>query len=147
MNIKQPQETDYHQNIMRKNRIITVITALSFVPLMSSCGDGSDKADAYGNFEVDEITVSAKVPGEIMELNITEGNRMKKGEIVGLIDTADLFLQRLEIEANIDLIKSQYATITAQIKVLESNQKILKREIERTKKVTGFKCGHNQTNG
>lgn len=103
--------------------------------LIFSCGTGDNEADAYGNFEVDEITVSAKVPGEIMELEITEGDHLLKDQIVGWIDTADLHLQRLEVLANIGLIKSQYASIAAQIQVLQSNQKIILTELDRTTKL------------
>jgi len=108
---------------------------VSAAALLSSCGDGDNGADAYGNFEVDDITVSAMVTGEIMKLEITEGDRLVKDQIIGWIDTTDLHLQRLEIEANIGLIKSQYAAITAQIEVLQSNKKILLTEIERTTKL------------
>jgi HlyD family secretion protein len=119
-------------NNMKTTKILMLFSAAA---LISSCGFGDKTADAYGNFEVDEITVSAKVPGEIMELDITEGNRLVQGQAVGWIDTADLHLQRLEIEANIGLIKSQYASITAQIEVLQSNKRIIITEIERTKKL------------
>ena len=105
------------------------------VALLYSCGSGVGEADAYGNFEVDEITVSAMVPGEIMALEIKEGDHLEKGQRIGWIDTTDLHLQRLEVEANIGLIKSQYAAIAAQIEVLQSNKKILLTEIDRTTKL------------
>jgi len=121
---------------MRKRLII----AIPILSLLSSCGSDSGLADAYGNFEAEEITVSSKVNGEIMAFNIQEGSQIEKGQIVGWIDTSDLHLQRLEIEANMDLINSQYTSLSAQIEVLKSNRSIIENEIERTSKLLESKA-------
>jgi HlyD family secretion protein len=100
-----------------------------------SCSTEKNGADAYGNFEVDEITISAQVPGELVKFNIEEGMFVDAGQPVGLIDTTELNLTRLEIIANVDLIMTQYGNLTAQINVYLAEKKNLEREIQRTEKL------------
>ena len=95
---------------MKRKLHIAILTVF-----VMACNNGDDVADAYGNFESEEVLVSAKVAGELLEFDIEEGGLLKEGQVVGVIDTTDLHLQRLEIEANIGMIKSQYQNITAQI--------------------------------
>ena len=66
--------------------------AIAFALFTISCNNSNDTADAYGNFEVDEITISAQVAGELLEFNLEEGIRLEKGETYGLIDTTNLYL-------------------------------------------------------
>ncbi len=47
---------------------------------LASCDKEIIKADAYGNFEATEITVSAESNGKIIQLNLTEGELIKKGK-------------------------------------------------------------------
>ena len=49
-----------------------------------ACNNNGDLADAYGNFEADEITISAKVPGELLQFTIVEGQTLKAGDVVEL---------------------------------------------------------------
>jgi len=111
------------------------IVAFVFILTAMSCADRNESADAYGNFEVDEMTISAQVAGELLSFDLNEGSKLEKGQIYGFIDTTNLYLSRMEVLANIQVINSQYQNITAQINVLEAEKKNLKREIERTKRL------------
>lgn len=93
------------------NRILTL--ALIAITLIS-CKDNTQKADAYGNFEADEVRVSSETMGKILILNIEEGAIIEKNQIVGLVDTimpslqlSEINAQRLKINANINSIESQ----------------------------------------
>lgn len=113
-----------------------IVRSLVIVAIgLSACQSAYDEADAFGNFEADEITISAQTAGEIMELNIEEGMKVSAGQVLGYIDTTDLHLSRLELLANIEFIRSQYKNLGAQIDVLLSEKRNLQREIERTKKL------------
>jgi HlyD family secretion protein len=105
------------------------------IGILTSCTSGNGNSDAYGNFESDEIIISSQANGEIIILDIEEGMTVKTDQILGLIDTTDLHLSRLEILANIELISSQYKNLSAQINVLLSEKRNIEREIERTKKL------------
>ncbi|RLD39803.1 MAG: HlyD family secretion protein [Bacteroidetes bacterium] len=84
--------------------------------LMACSGDG-DKADAYGNFEATEVMVSAMAQGEIFSLNIEEGQLLAQKEIIGLIDTTDLFLKEQQLVKSIAAVKTRFLTINAQMNV------------------------------
>jgi len=67
------------------NNTTKYFALLAGVALFSSCNSNGDKADAYGNFEADEITISAKVPGELLQFTIVEGQTLKAREVVGYV--------------------------------------------------------------
>lgn len=70
-----------------------LLGALLAALLLVGCGDG-DEADAYGNFEATETTVSAQAEGRLLSFAVDEGDRLAEGDIVGLVDTTQLAAQR-----------------------------------------------------
>ncbi|ROL59093.1 HlyD family efflux transporter periplasmic adaptor subunit, partial [Bacteroidetes/Chlorobi group bacterium ChocPot_Mid] len=86
---------------------------------------------ASGTFEATEVMVSSEGVGKILSLNITEGSIIKKGEIVGIIDTTQLYLKKLQILASADAVKSRKPDIEKQIAVTE--QQIANFEIEKNR--------------
>jgi membrane fusion protein YbhG len=113
-------------------QLISTLIGLWFFTV-SACNRNAELADAYGYFEVDETVVSSKMPGELVFFNIEEGEKIKAGEIVGLIDTIELSLTKLELRANQRTIYVSKENIQAQIKVLKEELKNLEREKKRTK--------------
>jgi HlyD family secretion protein len=117
--------------IMLKNRtmiILLLVTSITF-----SCETSDDRADAYGNFEVEETTISAQAAGELLEFNIEEGVALKSDTRVGVIDSTTLAIQKSEIFANIGSIKARRVSIDAEQKVLDAEMANLKREHNRVK--------------
>jgi HlyD family secretion protein len=94
--------------------------------LLFSCNDGKLKSDAAGNFEAVETTVSAEANGKILAFSITEGEQLKPGQVVGYIDSTQLYLTRLQ------LLQSRKAILTGRPDIgtqLESLQKELANAI------------------
>ena len=75
-------------------------TTLFFATLIAlgGCQD-NEKYDATGVFEANTVTVSAETKGKIVALDIEEGDMVKAGEQVGLVDTILLSLQRKQIQS------------------------------------------------
>ncbi|MGA9363115.1 MAG: efflux RND transporter periplasmic adaptor subunit [Bacteroidota bacterium] len=71
---------------------------------------GSDKKaiTASGTIETTEVTVSAKVGGEVTRLYVDEGSSVKKGDTLALIDRSDLEIQLRQAVANADAADAQY---------------------------------------
>lgn len=107
------------------------LQAFVLLLILSSCDNGRDKADAYGQFEVTAVTISAMTHGEILALSADEGLSLEPGHSVGLIDTTQLHLQKLEILANQKAIESQYGNILAEIRVHREQLSNLRREEKR----------------
>ena len=62
-----------------------IILSGIFMTLLSACGKSDKAADAYGNFEADEIIVSAQSQGTLIFLNVNEGAVLEPDQLVGKI--------------------------------------------------------------
>ena len=99
--------------------------------VFSSCNKNNENADAYGNFETTEVTVSSEANGKIEFLNIEEGNEVKKGQVVALIDTLQLHFNKEQLKASIATVQSKSASVLSQISVLNEQLKTAKIEQNR----------------
>lgn len=97
--------------------------------LLSACGKGNGNFDASGTFEATEVIVSSEANGRITLLNLEEGQTLKAGEIVGYIDSTQLYLKKLQLQASTKSVKSREADITKQIAA--TKEQITKAEQER----------------
>ena len=88
--------------------------------LLFSCTNSADSYDASGTFEADEILVTAKANGTILNLNIEEGQNLKRNEKVGEIDPKNIELQKEQIIASIDAIDQKTNSALPQIQVLQT---------------------------
>ena len=108
-------------------KIGILLTAITII----SCNKKNEKADAYGNFEATEITVSSESNGKIEFLNVEEGEQLKKGSLVGLIDTLQLHYNREQLKASIETVQSKSTSVLSQINVL--NEQLKTAKIEQTR--------------
>lgn len=90
------------------------------VLLAASCVEGNKAYDASGVFESTEVTVSAEGNGKILSLDFQEGDRLEAGQIVGCIDTVQLHLSEVQLEASRRAVGSGRLDISRQIAALES---------------------------
>jgi HlyD family secretion protein len=88
-----------------------------------SCKNRNGKADAYGNFEATEITISAESNGKINQFLIEEGQLLKANEYVGYIDTLTLVYKKEQLMANKKAISSKLQGVESQINVLKTQLK------------------------
>lgn len=108
-------------------KIGILLTAITII----SCNKNNEKADAYGNFEATEITVSSESNGKIEFLNVEEGAQLIKGSLVGLIDTLQLHYNREQLKASIETVQSKSTSVLSQINVL--NEQLKTAKIEQTR--------------
>lgn len=115
-----------------KNHRIAI--ALSFlIPgfWLVSCADGDHVADAYGNFEADEVLVPAQTQGILISLEVNEGDLLKKDQVVGMVDTSDAMIKRDQLLSQLDVNRAKMINLSAQLDVQEEQRKNLAREVER----------------
>ncbi len=97
------------------------ILGLSIVATsLFSCGNDNDKADGYGNFEATEITISAENNGKLLQFDVNEGNKLKKEQFIGYIDTIPFTLKREQLELSKAVISSKSKGVLSQIAILNS---------------------------
>lgn len=99
---------------MKKHIFILSIFALF------SCNNSAESYDASGTFEADEILVTAKANGTILNLNLEEGQHLKRNEKVGEIDPKNVELQKEQVIATIDAIDQKTNSALPQIQVLQT---------------------------
>ena len=102
---------------MKKLAILAIVTFI-----FTSCDKEIIKADAYGNFEATEITVSAESNGKIIQLDLTEGETIKQGKIIAQIDTIQLQLKKEQLEVAKSIIYTKSKGVLSQISVLEAQK-------------------------
>lgn len=97
--------------------------------LIYSCKSDEDLRDATGVFEATEIIVSAEATGKLLSFTINEGDKLLKGDVVGQIDSTQLFLNKLQIEANQLALLSSRPDMQSQLNAIE--KEIDKAEFEK----------------
>lgn len=95
------------------------LLVFSFTFLLSSCRKSESDFDASGTFEASEIMVSAEVSGKILQFNIEEGQQVDSLQLLGVIDSTQLYLRKQQIEASIKAITSRKPDLNKQIAALE----------------------------
>lgn len=70
---------------------------ISFV--LAACGNKEKEYDATGTFEATEVTISAKATGELKTFDISEGQTVEQGAVVGSIDAYQLQQTSEQLEA------------------------------------------------
>jgi HlyD family secretion protein len=98
--------------------------------VIASCSD-ENGSDAFGQFEADEVVISSETNERLLNFNLEEGQRFEKGERVALIDTTQLHLQKEEIHASIEAIRTNIDKLNAQKAVLESQLETARKELSR----------------
>ena len=104
-----------------------------------SCSTDNEQPDAYGNFEITEVTVSSQATGQIMEIKCEEGQQVNKGDTLAIIDTASLKLKLQQVIKQIESVQSKLASLDAQEKVYAQQRETL--TIDRDRMVNLLKGG------
>jgi len=117
--------------IMKTNQLILGLATLVLI----SCKTDDEKADAYGNFEAVETTISAENNGKLMQFNLEEGDVVKSTQTVGYIDTIPLHLQKELILSSQNVIKSKSRGVLSQIDILKTQLKTAELNQKRIEKL------------
>ena len=99
--------------------------------LFSACGNGAPKYDATGTFETTEVLVSAEASGRLLYFDIEEGMLLKAGEEVGVVDTVQLYLKKLQLEASLKSVEEQRPDILKQVAATKEQISAAQRERNR----------------
>ena len=90
-----------------------------------------EKSDAYGNFFANEIIISSESNGKIISSYFDEGDKVKIGDTLAIIDSELLKLQKGQLLAKKRAISTKFDNIIAQVNVLNEQKSVLEIEKER----------------
>ncbi|MFA6482531.1 MAG: hypothetical protein WCW62_08145, partial [Bacteroidales bacterium] len=96
-----------------------------------SCSQKDAGFEAMGHFEADEYMLVAESGGRIIQLNLDEGDKVRKGDTVALTDTIALYLQLQQSKAQETAVDSKIPGIRAQEKVVATEISVLNSEKKR----------------
>ncbi len=124
---------------MSKYFIFILSTVLATI-LATGCSKNTKLSDAYGNFEATTVTVASEAQGRLLFLNVEEGSKLKAGQLVGIVDTTQIHLQKLQVEAGIGTLPSKLRNTLADIEVLKKQKANLIREQDRVSRLVEKKA-------
>lgn len=118
-----------------KTKSVTTVCMSTFIGLigLTSCQQSTIKPDASGTFETTEVIVSAEGTGQILDFTVEEGMALTEGQLVGHIDSTQLYLKKLQLKANQKALLSRRPDMQKQLATLEqqlATARIEKRRIE-----------------
>jgi HlyD family secretion protein len=111
---------------MKINNIILVPLIL-----LVGCKNSSDEFDATGNFEADEVIISAEASGRILKLDIEEGKDLDTDQVVGYIDTTQLYLRKKQLEYSIRAVVAKSPNTSVQLAAIKEQMETTQREKKR----------------
>jgi HlyD family secretion protein len=111
------------------------IFPITLIILLTSCSGNKGQADAYGNFETDEVIVSAENNGKIIEAPASEGDEVTAGTILAVSDTVNLYLQKQQLISQKTSTEAQKATLKSQMAISDQQISNVNKDLHRIKKM------------
>lgn len=115
---------------MPRHSFIALAGALA---LAACTGDG--RPDAYGNFEADDVVIAAQTAGPILRFDALEGQPVAAGELLALIDTQPLSIERRQLQAQRGVVLARRQELGAQLTSTEAQHEIAERAMQRVQRL------------
>lgn len=113
---------------------------LLLVVVISAVGCGKPKTEVIqGKIEREQIGIVSKIPGKIIEIRIQEGDFVRKGDTLAILDIPEVDAKKSQAEGAVQSAKAQYdmtlkGATDNQLKQLDAKQKALKEQYELAQK-------------
>jgi HlyD family secretion protein len=114
---------------MKNNILITASTLLLL--FITACNQNKKNFDASGAFEAEETIISSEASGVIRQLELEEGQELAAGQVVGYVDSLQLFLKKKQVEAQITALLGKKPDVPLQLAALEEQLKTAEKEQKR----------------
>ncbi|MFI5251600.1 MAG: HlyD family secretion protein [Bacteroidota bacterium] len=124
--------------IISFQKIFVNFSLAAFLLLLGCSNKNTNEIKGSGTLEATEVSISAKVQGEILKLFVDEGSRVKEGDTLAIIDHADFDIQLNQAKANLAASEAQYqlsvkGSRSEDIAQAEATLKNSKDDLERMK--------------
>lgn len=106
------------------------ITFILFAGItLTACQQKETSFDATGSFEADEVIVSAQQAGQILRLQLDEGDRLPAGKELGNIDITGFQLQKDQVKASIASLGEKLNNADPQIEVIKKQMAVQQTQV------------------
>ncbi|HEY2471704.1 MAG TPA: efflux RND transporter periplasmic adaptor subunit [Terracidiphilus sp.] len=94
-----------------RNRVFVILGLLTLGSLIWYLLTGRSSGDLklIGTVDANEVLVSAKIPGRIQTLSVEEGQQVKAGDLIAVVESQDLAAAEKAAEANVQSDQSKLA--------------------------------------
>ena len=122
---------EYFSNDKNKSKMNKKIF-FSFVitSLLLACNNSKNSYDASGSFETEETIISSEASGTLKQFDIQEGQSLKAGQLIGYVDSIQLFLKKKQLEAQINSLLSKKPDISTQLAALQEQLKASQAQVQ-----------------
>lgn len=110
-----------------KKILLVAIPAL----VLASCNLNGNKSDASGAFETDETIISSETSGILKQFDIEEGQELKAAQMIGYVDSTQIYLKKKQLETQIQSVLSQRPDIASQVAAMQVQLKTAEKEKQR----------------
>ena len=116
-----------HNNILLAVGGFSAVVVI--VALIGMLALGRDPEIIQGEMEVEEYRVSGKVPGRILELRVKEGDMVKAGDTLAIIEAPDVEAKMAQAQSAVDAAAAmeQMAKNGARKEMIQSAQQLLEQ--------------------
>ena len=118
---------EQHNNILLAVAGFSAVVVI--VALIGMLALGRDPEIIQGEMEVEEYRVSGKVPGRILELRVKEGDFVKAGDTLAIIEAPDVEAKMAQAKSAVDAAAAmeQMAKNGARKEMIQSAQQLLEQ--------------------
>ncbi|CDM64573.1 multidrug resistance efflux pump [Pyrinomonas methylaliphatogenes] len=116
----------FMRNLSRRTVILLISLALLLVagffvwlPLLRSPRATEEVIALSGRIEADEAAVAAKTPGRVREITVREGDQVKAGQVIAILDDDQLSAREHQAEAAVEQAEARRRSAERQIAVLQ----------------------------
>ena len=113
------------------NMYLKRIVAAAMFFAIAGCSSREIEFDACGQIDATDVTVSAESGGMILSLDIEEGDRLVEGQRLGAIDSAQIWLQRQELQKRKEGALARLVDIDRQLAPSIAQLESLRKDHER----------------
>jgi len=111
---------------METHTINRLLAGLTVLMLLGGCTNGENRDGWYnGSLETDPVRITAPAAGKLLAVIVDEGDFLKKGQLVAVIDTAQLVLKR-------DQINLQMNSVAGNRRLFEARKQETQARLDRT---------------
>lgn len=112
-----------------------IITIVAIASLFIGCGKSKNEDLIQGKVEKEQIAIVSKIPGKILKIFVKEGDLVKKGDTLAILDLPEVDAKKNQAEGAVTSAKAQYTMAVKgatenQIKQLEAKKQGLKEQYE-----------------
>jgi HlyD family secretion protein len=99
----------------------------------AACNTKELETDAAGTFEAEEVVVSSELSGKLVSFDVREGALIAKDSVVGIIDAANLSLQKEQVEASIQSLRERTLDVSPQVQLLVQQLAVQRSRLDNLK--------------